>query len=268
MAHVGGLNFFNFENGKELVLAQFEKGVAFAPVELFQIENILIERDRFLDDRLRSRRDCIRKPARSFSNLHRSGLSPKRKIDMDEFSYLSVLISVILGLAVTQILKGFRGILLSRARVRIYWPVIAWAALLLLICSQNWWSMFGMRNRHDWTFLQFTIVLLNTVFIYMMTALVFPDFFGEGVVDLKENFYAQRGWFFTLAFSTIVISVCKDIALDGRLPNTTNLIFHVIFGVTLFIGALTRSERYHKGLVVFGSALFVVYIVVLFGRIQ
>jgi len=189
---------------------------------------------------------------------------------MDEFSYLSVLISVILGLAVTQILKGFRGILLSRARVRIriYWPVIAWAAFLLLICSQNWWSMFGMRNRHDWTFLQFTMVLLNTVFIYMMTALVFPDFFGEGVVDLKENFYAQRGWFFTLAFSTIVISVCKDIVLDGRLPNTTNLIFHVIFGVTLFIGALTRSERYHKGLVVFGSALFVVYIVVLFGRIQ
>jgi len=112
------------------------------------------------------------------------------------------------------------------------------------------------------------MVLLNTVFIYMMTALAFPDFFGEGAVDLKENFYAQRGWFFTLAFSTIVISVCEDIVLDGRLPNTTNLIFHVIFGVTLFIGALTCSELYHKGLIVFGSALFVVYIVVLFGRIH
>ena len=46
---------------------------------------------------------------------------------MDEFSYLSVLLSVILGLAVTQILKGFRGLLLSRARIRLYWPVIAWA---------------------------------------------------------------------------------------------------------------------------------------------
>jgi hypothetical protein len=112
------------------------------------------------------------------------------------------------------------------------------------------------------------MVLLNTIFIYMMTALVFPDFFGEGVIDLKESFYAHRGWFFTLAFSTIVISVCKDFVLDGRLPNTTNLIFHAIFGVTLFIGALTRSERYHKGLVVFGRALFVVYIVVLFSRIH
>src|SRR5215831_8785414 len=37
---------------------------------------------------------------------------------MDEFGYLSVLLSVILGLAVTQILKGFRGLILSRARGR------------------------------------------------------------------------------------------------------------------------------------------------------
>jgi hypothetical protein len=39
---------------------------------------------------------------------------------MDEFSYLSVLLSVILGLAVMQILQGFRGLLLSRARIQIY----------------------------------------------------------------------------------------------------------------------------------------------------
>jgi len=85
---------------------------------------------------------------------------------MDEFSYLSVLLSVILGLAVTQILKGFRGLLLSRAHIRLYWPVIAWAALLLLICFQHWWATFGMRTRHDWTFLQFAMVLLNVIFIY------------------------------------------------------------------------------------------------------
>jgi hypothetical protein len=187
---------------------------------------------------------------------------------MDEFSYLSVLLSVILGLAVTQILQGFRGLLLSRVRIRIYWPVVGWAALLLLVCFQNWWSMFGMRNRHDWTFLQFAMVLLNTIFIYMIAGLVFPDLFGEEIVDLKQNFYAHRGWFFSLAFATIVVSVCKDVVLDGRLPRPTNLTFHAIFGVTLFIGALTRSERYHKSLVVFGSALFVLYIILLYARMQ
>ena len=187
---------------------------------------------------------------------------------MDAFSYLSVLISVILGLAVTQILKGFRGILLSRARVRIYWPVIAWAALLLLICFQHWWSMFGLRNRHDWTFQQFAMVLLNVIFIYMVAGLVFPDFFGEEAVDLKQSFYAHRGWFFGLAFGVIVASLCKNFVLDGRLPPPLDLTFHGIFGLTLLIGALTRSERYHKGLVVFGGVLFVLYIVLLYARIQ
>jgi len=52
---------------------------------------------------------------------------------MDEYSYLSVLLSVILGLAVTQILQGFRGLLLSRTRVQIYWPVIAWALCYCLL---------------------------------------------------------------------------------------------------------------------------------------
>jgi len=187
---------------------------------------------------------------------------------MDEFSYLSVLISVILGLGVTQILQGFRGLLLSRARIRIYWPVIAWAILLLLICFQHWWSMFGMRNRHDWTFLQFGMVLLNAILIYMLAGLVFPDFFGEEVVDLKGSFYAHRGWFFSLGVTTLVVSICKDVVLDGRLPNTTNLIFQLVFAVMLFIGALTHSERYHKALIVFGSALFVIYIIVLYTRMQ
>jgi hypothetical protein len=185
---------------------------------------------------------------------------------MDEFSYLSVLISVILGLAVTQILKGFRGILLCRARVHIYWPVIAWALLLLLVCFQHWWSMFGSRNRYDWTFQQFAMVLLNVIFIYMTAGLVFPDFFGEGVVDLRESFYAHRGWFFSLAFGIIVASVCKIAVLDGRLPDIMNLLFHGIFGLTLFVGALTRSELYHKSLVVFSTVLFVLYIILLYVR--
>lgn len=187
---------------------------------------------------------------------------------MDEFSYLSVLLSVILGLAVTQILQGFRGLLLSRARIQVYWPVIGWAVLVLLICFQNWWSMFGMRNRHDWTFLQFATVLLQTILIYMVAGLVFPDLFGEQVVDLKENFYAHRGWFFSLAAAMIVISICKNVVLEGTLPDPTNLTFHAIFGVMLLLSAFTRRELYHKTLVVFGIAAFVLYVVLLFARLR
>ena len=92
--------------------------------------------------------------------------------------------------------------------------------------------------------------------------------FGEEIVDLKQNFYAHRGWFFSLAFANIVVSVCKDVVLDGTLPHPTNLAFHAVFGVTLLIGAPTPRERYHKALVVFGIAAFVLYIILLYARMQ
>ena len=96
----------------------------------------------------------------------------------------------------------------------------------------------------------------------------FPDFFGEALVDLKESFYAHCRWFFSLGVAIIMVSVCKHLLLDGKLPNPTYLIFQAMFGVTLFIGALTRQEWYHKTLVVFTNAAFVLYIVLLYARMR
>jgi hypothetical protein len=187
---------------------------------------------------------------------------------MDQFSYLSVLLSVVLGLAVTQILQGFRALLLSRARVRIYWPVIAWAALLLLICFQSWWAMFGMRYRQDWAFQQFGIVILQTIVIYMWAGLVFPDLTDESAIDLKQNFYSHRGWFFSFGCAALAVSVGKEIVLGGQLPHPLNLAFHAIFGTALLVGALTRREWYHKTLVLFAAGVFIVYILLLFAHLH
>ena len=65
---------------------------------------------------------------------------------MDAFSYLSVLISIILGLAITQVLQGLRGLMHARSRVRLYAPAMIWALMLLVVYVQSWWSEFGLRN--------------------------------------------------------------------------------------------------------------------------
>jgi hypothetical protein len=62
---------------------------------------------------------------------------------MDSFGYLSVLLSIIIGLAVTQILQGLRVLMLSRETARLYAPSLIWTALLLLIATQMWWAAFG-----------------------------------------------------------------------------------------------------------------------------
>lgn len=103
---------------------------------------------------------------------------------MDEFGYLSVIISVIIGLSITQLLQGIGQVINARGRIRIYLPALGWAVLLLLIDVQAWWAMFGYRNRHEWTFVQFTIVLFEAIMLYLLAAIVLPNVPNEGEVDL------------------------------------------------------------------------------------
>ena len=95
---------------------------------------------------------------------------------MDEFSYLSVLLSIIIGLAVTEVLQGFRERMLARELIKEYWPTRLWAATLLMVCAQTWWAMFDLRNRHDWEFNQFLVLLGQAIVLYLVTGLVFPNF--------------------------------------------------------------------------------------------
>jgi hypothetical protein len=64
---------------------------------------------------------------------------------MDSFSYLSVLISIVLGLGAANLLTGLARIVQMRTRVTMYWPTIVWALTLLVIHVQTWWTMFGLR---------------------------------------------------------------------------------------------------------------------------
>jgi len=103
---------------------------------------------------------------------------------------------------------------------------------------------------------------------FMLAGLVFPDLFGEGIVDLRENFYANRVWFFALGLFVIVVSVCKVVVLYGELPRPTDLAFHAFFGTMLLIGALTRREWAHQALVVGGMVSLILYIMLLFARLR
>jgi hypothetical protein len=185
---------------------------------------------------------------------------------MDAFSYLSVLISIVIGLALTQLLQGFRTILIARHRVRFYGPTLGWGVLLLFIGVQMWWAMFGMRQIVGWTFLQFALVLLQTVLLYLLAALVLPDVGSEQDVDLREHYFSQAPWFFGFGLALLVVSIVKDLVTGGR-PNNTNLTFHALFFVSWAIAAVTESEAYHQLLPWLMTVVFGVYILLLFARL-
>jgi hypothetical protein len=186
---------------------------------------------------------------------------------VDAFSYLSVLLSIILGLAITQILMGYRGLLLARGRVSFYAPTIEWSALLLVIAAQEWWASFGLSYHRGWTFLQFSVVLLQTVLLYMMAGLVLPDIPTDQPVDLKAHYYREQRPFYLTFLILLTVSVSKDFILQGRLPEPANLAFHGVFASLSLLALLIRKPRFHEIVTPLGAVVVTAYIALLFFRL-
>lgn len=185
---------------------------------------------------------------------------------LDSFSYLSVLLSIVIGLAITQVLQGLRVLMLSRETARLYAPSLIWAALVLLIATQMWWSSFGLRDQQEWTFALYSLILLQVALFYLASGLVLPDLRPNNI-DLEADYFRNRRWFFGLLAGAAVVSVLKDLALEGRLPDTPNLLFHIVL-IGSCIGAIVnRNRRYHAILAPISLLLFLGYIALLFARL-
>jgi hypothetical protein len=186
---------------------------------------------------------------------------------MDAFTYITVLLSIVLGLAITQVLLGFRGLILTRAKVKLYTPTLIWAVIALFVPIQAWWADFTMREHPNWTFLALLVIMLQAISIYMVAALVLPDISGEDFVDLREHFFAHRSWFFAAVLASVVFSLSKDLTLHGHLPNRVDSAFQFTFCAAAIAAAVIRSEWFHKLLAPAVGLLFVVYIALLFARL-
>jgi hypothetical protein len=66
---------------------------------------------------------------------------------VESFNYLSVLISIILGLAIAQALQGVRGLILARKKVKLYAPTVIWTGMALMLAIQGWWAAFNMYEQ-------------------------------------------------------------------------------------------------------------------------
>jgi hypothetical protein len=187
---------------------------------------------------------------------------------VDAFSYLSVLLSIIIGLGVTQVLTALGRLIRHRDLVRMDWLPLVWAGVMLVIFVQVWWSMFGLRMYRDWTFFGFLLVLSQTCTLYMMAALVLPEQIEEPSVDLAAHYDRQQRWFFGFLLATLVISVVKDLVMNGHWPSAVNLGFHALLAATCLVAILVRRRRVHEVIGVAVPAVMVAYIALLFMRLR
>ena len=168
---------------------------------------------------------------------------------MSAFEFISVLLSIVVGLALTRLLSGVGRALEIRRKIRFYWVQGVWVVNVGLLLIAFWWAtLFSHVDEEVWLFPNFVLLLLYSVLLFLQAVLIIPTDFEEGA-DLEAHFFEVRPWFFTLSALTAVAEF-GDTFLHGGLDRVLSfgpyyvfiLVSGVVFGV---IAARTANRLFH-----------------------
>ena len=165
---------------------------------------------------------------------------------MSSFEFLSVLISVVVGLAIANMLNGMGRLIYRFNELKMSVSFVAWSVFLFLYLVIYWWTVvFGWREWPDWNLLIFLFVLIYGVLLFLLSVILFPTDLPESW-DPGDHLIRMRRWFFGVFAVLIAVetmdSWLKDHLAHFSLPYLTMLMIWVIAAVA---GWSSRNRRVH-----------------------
>ena len=165
---------------------------------------------------------------------------------MTPFEYVTVLISIILGMGITQIVTGVADLVHQWHRVKIYWPHVLWIILVFFLQIDEWWATYELRQFESLRLPTFLFVLLYPINLFIMARILFPLAQPESDFDLKIFYYDSYRKFFLWASLLPVLSLLNNVLVTGH-PLHTQVVQFIVFAVLLFLATRKRiDERVHK----------------------
>jgi len=125
---------------------------------------------------------------------------------MQMFEYVIVLISIVIGLALTHLMQGVAGLIQYPSRERVWWVHLVWVAYMFLSVIFWWWWEFHLQDIKTWTFSIYLFVVCYAFYLYLICAVLFPRDL-TGYEGYKDYFLARRAWFFGLLIGFAVIDI-------------------------------------------------------------
>lgn len=136
------------------------------------------------------------------------------------FEYVTVLISIVLGLWVTQILADITDLLRQSNRVKLYWPHLIWVLLVLVMHVQDWWVTYDLKNYQPWRLPTFLFTMLYSVNLFVLARLLFPFGWHEETIDLKMFYEQNYRKIFGFATGSVLLAMLGELFIrNGDLTN-------------------------------------------------
>jgi hypothetical protein len=107
------------------------------------------------------------------------------------FQHLSVLVSIVVGMSVSQVLFGLGQLLRRRGTYKPDPLYILSNVIILLVLVDSWWSAFSWHYVADWEYRRTWFVMLNPLLVTMAAQLLPPDW-EDRPVDFHKTYYKNH----------------------------------------------------------------------------
>jgi Na+/serine symporter len=185
--------------------------------------------------------------------------APSPELTHDLYLHIRVIISIVLGIAITRVLSGLARFVQHPGKLKVYPVHLLWALIVLIASIHFWWWEFGLTAIASWRFELFLFVLFYAFLFALMANILFPDELEE-YEGYQDYFQSRRGWFFGL----LIVSMLTD-WFDTAIKGHNYLASfgfeypaRIVVTIALALVAMrTRNARFH----LFFALLYLVYYV-------
>jgi hypothetical protein len=159
---------------------------------------------------------------------------------MTPFEYVTVLISIVLGLGITQIVTGVADIIHQWNRVKIFWPHLLLIFLVFFLHIQEWWILYDLKNTSEWRLPIFLFAILYPILLFVLARILFPSEWNLPSIDMQSFYFDNYRKFFLVIGILALLSISDNVLIQHR-P-----LIEQIFHLSLLIGMILIAVKKYQ----------------------
>ena len=167
---------------------------------------------------------------------------------MDIREHSITLVSVIVGLGLTELLANLNRLIRARRDVRWHPLPLIWAAVCLILVVNLWWGIYlgaiGIATPSNAGV--FLLYLGVPVLLYLVCSAALPEFRAPGTLDLRAAYFEGSRYFAVVLLAYIVATLVQGYLGAGRAEWTPTVkVLRLGIVVVLLPLAWVRRPWYH-----------------------
>jgi hypothetical protein len=164
---------------------------------------------------------------------------------MSSFEFIAALMSIIVGLGVTNLLAGAGRAFYRRKENPLDEVHIVLTLATLLLLSLQWWVTFKWNTEVNWSFDKFLVLIVWTITLYMLTVFLYPPDLSEAE-EHQGRFERNRSGYYSAFIAMCVLDIVQTGIHEDLFHPVWYLPFIGQYAVLAAIGLILHRRGYDR----------------------